>query len=102
MIMKPIKCLCGTMTKEFTETKEGVKIYGGKCPKCGEIYWSGGEMLRWEILTGRRKLSRKVGIVGDSYVIRIPKKIVEESKIKLGDYALFEQAKNGILIKIVH
>lgn len=45
---------------------------------------------------------RKFGILGDSTVMRIPPEVVSHYEIKPGDYALFEERPEGILMKPVH
>ena len=100
MSMKKCAMCNGTLVSHF-EVSESVRIAGFKCKSCGETFWPSSEMLRWEVLTGRRKTARKVGILGDSLVVRIPKSVAKDV-VREGDYALFEKAKEGFLVKIVH
>lgn len=85
-----------------SETSEGFPIRGFRCRRCSETFWPASEMLRWEVLTGRRKTARKIGVLGDSLVVRIPSNIAKDSSVHEGDYALFEPAKEGFLVRIVH
>ena len=96
------ECVCGgELTKTF-EKREGIKLKGMRCVKCNEVYISGDELLKFEILTGRRKsLARKISKVGSSKVVRIPSKILEQFDIKLGDYVLFEPTGEEIRLKVV-
>lgn len=93
---------CGTNVKAAKCIKEDITLNCMKCPKCGEEYFTSSELLKFDIKTGRVKLIRKFGIVGDSTVMRVPIKIVEDYQIKPGDYGIFEKRSEGILIKPVH
>lgn len=93
---------CGTDVKLTKCTKEGVSLNCLKCPKCGEEYFTSSELIKLDILTGKRKLVRKFGVLGDSTIMRFPKKLVEDYKIKPGDYGIFEEKPDGILIKPFH
>ena len=59
------------------------------------------EMIKYDTLTGKRKMTKKFGTLGDSSIIRIPDKIIRDLKIKPGDYGFFEQRPDGILIRLV-
>lgn len=78
---------------------ENISLHCFRCPKCGEEYLTSSELIKFEILSGRRKLIRKFGTLGDSMIIRIPETIKKECRIKLGDYGIFEKTSKGILIK---
>ena len=92
------KCaLCKGALKKHSEVSDSIRINGWKCMKCGETFFPSSEILRWEILTGRRKNVRKIGKIGDSLAVRIPKILAESFGIKEGDYAFFENPKKGIL-----
>ncbi len=54
--MKKIdKCLCGGKLEDVAVVRDGIHMLGQKCVKCNEIYFDAEEMLRYEMLTGRRK-----------------------------------------------
>lgn len=93
---------CKTNVKVAACVKEGISLNCLRCPKCGEEYFTSSELLRFDILTGRQKLVRKFGALGDSIVMRLPPQVLKDYKIKPGDYALFEEMPEGILIKPVH
>lgn len=82
--------------------KEGISLNCLRCPRCGEEYFTSSELIKFDILTGRRKLIRKFGILGDSTIMRLPPKVVDDYSIKPGDYASFEEREEGILIKPIH
>jgi CRISPR/Cas system-associated protein Cas10 (large subunit of type III CRISPR-Cas system) len=93
---------CGTKVKLAKCKKEGIALNCMRCPKCGEEYFTSSELLKFDIKTGKRKLIRKFGILGDSTTIRLPPQIIKEHNIKPGDYGVFENKPEGILIKPVH
>ena len=97
------KCYkCGTDIKIFKCIKEGVSLNCLKCSKCGEEYFTSSELIKFDIKTGRRKLIRKFGILGDSTIMRFPNQVIDDFKIKPGDYGVFEKRPEGILIKPIH
>ncbi|MFQ6136192.1 MAG: AbrB/MazE/SpoVT family DNA-binding domain-containing protein [Candidatus Hydrothermarchaeales archaeon] len=94
--------LCKGGLEEYKETSEGVVIRGWKCNKCGETFFPSTEMLRWEVLTGRRAdLARKVREIGNSVAVTLPKKLVKEEGIHKSDYILFERTEKGTMIKVI-
>ncbi|MDP7323663.1 MAG: hypothetical protein QF632_02790 [Candidatus Woesearchaeota archaeon] len=93
---------CKTNVKPAKSIKEGVSLDCLKCPKCGEEYFTSSELIKFDIKTGRRKLIRKFGVLGDSTVMRFPTQVLKEYKIKPGDYGAFEKRPEGILIKPIH
>lgn len=95
--------LCKGELKSHKEVSEGVEIRGWKCKKCGEVFFPSSEMLRWEVLTGRRSDSaRKVREIGNSVAVTLPKKLVKEESIHKEDYILFERTEKGMLMKVIH
>ena len=103
--MKPFmkKChKCNSDVKMTKTRKEGIQLDCMKCPKCGEEYFTSSELIKFDIKTGRRKMVRKFGTLGDSTIMRIPPDVVKEFSIKPGDYGIFEKKPEGILIRLVH
>ncbi|MFH1174644.1 MAG: AbrB/MazE/SpoVT family DNA-binding domain-containing protein [archaeon] len=92
---------CGTNVKQAKIVKEGITLTCMKCPKCGEEYYTSSELLRFDVLTGKRKLVRKFGTLGDSTILRIPPEVLKDFNIKPEDYALFEKKDDGIFIRPV-
>jgi len=93
---------CGSRIKAAKSIKEGVSLNCMRCPKCGEEYFTSSELIKFDIKTGRRKLIRKFGVMGDSTIMRFPSQVLKDYKIKPGDYGLFENTPDGILIKPIH
>lgn len=92
---------CNTDVKIAIAIKEGIELHCLRCPKCGEEYFTSSELIKFDILSGRRAMVRKFGVLGDSTVMRFPSKVLDDYGIKPGDYALFEEKPDGILIKLV-
>lgn len=97
------KCYkCETDVKVDTTIKEGFTLNCLKCPKCGEEYFTSSELVKFDILSGKKKMIRKFGVLGASTVMRFPSNVLKNYDIKPGDYGLFENRPDGILIKPIH
>ena len=95
--------LCKGKIVEGSEMRDGVKLKGWKCARCGETYIPSGEVIRWEILTGRRKgYVRKIRSVGNSKVVTLPERLIAEARIHIDDLVLFEKMKDGLFLRIIH
>lgn len=94
--------VCKGRVKKMVEERNGVELAGYKCEKCDEVFFPSGEIVRYEILSGKRKPVRKIGKVGNSIIIRIPSNIAHEFGIKKGSIAYFEKKGHEIDIKILH
>ena len=94
------KCIeCDGEVKKSSIVKKGIVLEAWECQKCGEKYIPSREMSRYEILTGRRKTHvRKVGPIGASLKITIPKDIAEKFGIGEGELLYFEPKKEGIMM----
>ena len=93
---------CNAEVKISKCIKEGIELNCLKCPKCGEEYFTSTELIKFDVLTGRRKMVRRFGILGDSTIMRFPPKVVKDFGIKPGDFGIFEEVLEGILIKPLH
>lgn len=96
------KCICGGSLSNTAIEKNGVNMKAQKCSKCGEVYISGSEMLRYDILKGKTSMVRKVRKSGDSLIVTVPKQIVEKFEVHNGDVIAFESHEKEIKLKIVH
>jgi len=90
---------CGTDVRIAKVIKEDITLDCLKCPKCGEEYFTSSELVKFDIKTGRRDMIRKFGTLGDSTIMRFPSKILKIHNIKPGDYGVFQDRPDGILIK---
>ena len=97
---------CAICKGELTEHKEkmdAVEVRGLRCTKCGETFFSSSELLRWEIMSGKRKDNvRKIRKIGNSLTITLPSVFVKSDDISDNDLAIFKKKKNGYLIQIIH
>jgi hypothetical protein len=93
---------CKVNVKPAVIVEDGETMNCLKCPKCGEKYFTSSEIIKHDIKTGKRKFVRKFGVIGDSTVMRIPTHVLKEYNIKPGDYGVFENRPDGILIKPIH
>ena len=90
---------CGADVKNAKCIKEGISLECMKCFNCGEEYFTSSELIKLDIKSGRRKMVRKFGVLGDSMVVRFPAKVLKDFNVKPGDYGLFEKRPDGILIR---
>lgn len=95
--------ICKEKLEDHKENRDGVEIKGWKCSKCNETYFSSNELLRWEVLSGKRTDNvRKIRRVGNSLTITIPNIFVKNDEIHDDDFAIFKKTKKGYLIQIIH
>ncbi len=81
-----IKCQCGKWTRPKYFNMEGFKVRGSECSSCGEIYFNAEDAnkvlifnkIKNEVLTG------KVAKAGNSYVVRLPKKLIDALNLTVG------------------
>ena len=96
------KCYkCKIKVKATKVTKKGIKLNCLKCPKCKEEFFTSEELIKYDLIRGKKSILRRFGILGDSMIIRVPPKIIEEAKIEPGDYAEFEMKNGKILVKTI-
>jgi ribosomal protein S27AE len=81
-----VDCTCGTRTVPKYFKMEGLKVRGSECPKCGEIYFNSEDANRLLIFNKIRHeiMSGKVTKAGNSYVLRLPKKLVDALGLTVG------------------
>ena len=81
-----IKCVCGEFAKSKIFNVEGFKIKGWQCAKCDRIEYS--EEIN-KVLTikklKKQPISVRVGTLGVSEFIRIPKEIQQLTNLKKGE-----------------
>ncbi len=84
---KGMKCLCGNAAVETHVNIDGFKIKAWKCESCHEEYLDSAEAQFLLLMKKMQKKphTAKVGVLGDSYIIRIPKEIVDYMQIKKGE-----------------
>ncbi len=86
---KGMECVCGETAKESHTNIEGYKVRSWKCEKCGEEYLdsSDAEFVLLISKTRKHPIKVKVGVLGESYIIRIPKELAEIMHIAKGKVA---------------
>jgi len=99
--------ICKGKLTDHKEKKDGVEIHGWKCTKCNETYFSSNELLKWEVLSGRRKDNvRKIRKVGNSFTVTFPnifiKKIRSISEEMTTEFEKIRNSKNFEKISIKH
>lgn len=99
--MKSIKCSCGANAKPFMTDFEGFEVNGWKCEKCKEEYLDPRELnpiLKLKKLEKENTLKAKVGVVGNSYTIRVPKPLIDAYHVRKGSFAKYKPTKEGFLV----
>lgn len=103
--MKNYTCECGgKMTLAEVEISSGIKSEGYKCGKCDEIEFTEDQMrkaLRQKEKAIKTVVTRKIGEIGGSLVIRIPKSVENQMKLKSGEEVNLTVEKNRIIIEPV-
>lgn len=81
---KKIPCSCGKMAVQTTLKYKQYWVRGWKCP-CGESYIHPEDSLRISKLEKLKSVKVKIGIVGQSMVIRIPRDFTEVYNLEKGE-----------------
>jgi hypothetical protein len=80
-----IPCECGGMAEKATVTHRHYKVRGWECGACGRSYIHPADSLKVSRLEKLAAMKVKVGIVGQSVVIRIPKDLAEVYGLEKGE-----------------
>jgi Antidote-toxin recognition MazE, bacterial antitoxin len=100
---KYMKCECGGKLKlTEVETLPGINSEAYKCEKCNEVEFTEEQMR--EALRKKEKaikiiVTRKLGEIGGSLVIRIPKSVENRMKLKAGKEVSVSVENNKIIIE---
>lgn len=98
-----MKCACGALAQPTRIKIDGYGVRAWKCPKCKEEYLDSGDA---EFLLIMKKLQKKgitakIGVLGNSFIVRIPKEIAEILKLAKGKKALLSMnAPNNLTISV--
>ncbi len=100
---KYMKCECGGKMKlAEVEVVSGIKSQAYKCEKCGEVEFTE-EQVRKALQKKEKAIkivvTRKLGEVGGSLVLRIPKSVENHMKLKNGEEVNIIVEKNKIVIE---
>jgi hypothetical protein len=96
-------CECGgELELTDVEVTPGIKSQAYKCGKCGEIEFTEEQMRK--ALQKKEKaikvmVTRKIGEVGGSLVLRIPKSVENQMKLKRGEEVNLRVEKNKLIVE---
>jgi len=81
-----MKCVsCGGWAEETTVTVDGFEMRAWRCEKCGEEYLHPEDAEKALVLNKYKKGKKvKVGTLGESTIVRIPKELVEALGLEKG------------------
>ncbi|MFC1752555.1 AbrB/MazE/SpoVT family DNA-binding domain-containing protein [Thermoproteota archaeon] len=83
--MKCFNCNSNVNAKRQVFNIMGFKVRGWKCPKCGEEYYEGDDINKVLVYNKLKKgIPVKVGALGNSLVMRLPKEVSSVFDIKKG------------------
>lgn len=101
--MKNYTCECGgNMKLAQVEIYSGTKSEAYKCEKCGDVEFTEEQMrkaLRKKEKSIEMVATRKIGEIGGSLVIRIPKSVENMMKLKKGEEVSLRVEKNKIIVE---
>lgn len=104
--MKTLKCWkCETIMVRTTDTFHGFRINAWKCRKCGDVVYDAADIqpiLRYNKLKTAKRVSSKVGVLGNNKVLRIPKYIEQIYNITRGQKIEFELEPQAIKLRVRH
>lgn len=92
---KALKCICGGTAKETLLSYKGFKLRGWKCSKCSEEITDPRDFNAYMELKRKQKLKVKVGKLGNSLVLRIPKAIQDLHHIRKGEELIISSESQG-------
>jgi len=90
--------------EKIIDTFQGFRVKASQCRKCKEIIYDEQEIepiLKYNKLrTGKKGLISKVGILGNSKILRIPKTVEQIYNITKGRKIEFELEPEAIKLKV--
>lgn len=100
-----MKCWeCKLIMKKVEETFHGFSVEGWKCPKCQEIVFDEAviqPILQYNKLQqSKQGLTVKVGVLGKSKILRIPKVAEQIYSITKGEKVTFSLEPGQITVKL--
>lgn len=98
---KCFKCNSIVNTKKRVFNIIGFKVRGWKCPKCKEEYYEGDDINKVLVYNKLKKgIPVKVGVLGSSLVMRIPKEVSETFNIKKGKEVVLKVKDNELVVGV--
>ena len=102
--MKRLNCWkCNIVMRKIIDNFEGFKVNAWLCTKCKDIVYDEADIqpiLKYNKLKTSKKVASKVGILGKSKIIRIPKSVEQIYNITKGKKIEFELESEAIKLKI--
>ncbi len=102
LLKEEIQCIKGHLAKPKTFNVQGFEVRGWQCNKCGEIEYSDDiqKYLIWNKLR-KNPLRVKVGVLGSSAIIRLPKEFLRLFNLKKGRFVeLVPESMNKISLTV--
>lgn len=99
---KKIRCECGKWAKPKTFNVEGFWVRGWQCPKCDRIEYSD-DINRVLMINKLKKqhLRVKVGVLGQSKIVRMPKELLEVVDLAKGETIdIYPESPRKIAIEV--
>ena len=98
-----MKCACGEIAQPKKTNIEGFSVRAWHCKKCGEEYIDSDDaefVLLYKKIQ-KKPINAKLGVHGNSYIIRIPKEIAEIMHLTKGKTAeLKMKDQHSIIISV--
>ena len=102
--MRKLNCWnCNIAMKRIKDNFQGFKVNAWLCTKCKDIVYDEADIqpiLKYNKLKTSKKFAFKVGILGKSKILRIPKSIEQIYNITKGKKIEFELEPETIKLKI--
>ncbi|MBI5061571.1 MAG: AbrB/MazE/SpoVT family DNA-binding domain-containing protein [Candidatus Aenigmarchaeota archaeon] len=100
-----IRCECGgTMKRTRIEIMPDLFSEGYKCAKCGETEFTEEQMrkaLRVKEKAIKIMVTRRLGMVGESVILRIPKEVTERMNLKEGEEVRVIVENNKMIVELI-
>ena len=102
--MKKLICWkCDTGMRRIVDNFQSFQVEAWKCPKCSDIVYDEADIqpiLKYNKIKDSKKVTSKVGILGKSKIIRIPKTIEQIYNITKGKKIEFVLEPKALKLKI--
>ena len=92
---------CGSVMRKKTFKMTGFDVRGWECPKCGEVLYMGDDLNKVLVENKlKRGIPVKVGILGNSFVMRIPKEVSSAFDIRKGKEVIFRIKDKELVVEV--
>ncbi|PIU21426.1 MAG: hypothetical protein COT15_02250 [Candidatus Diapherotrites archaeon CG08_land_8_20_14_0_20_34_12] len=100
--MNKINCVCGKTAKQKDFNVQGFQVKGWQCPSCKRIEYSD-DINKVLVIRKLQKnpIIAKIGILGESKIVRLPKQLDEIMLIKKGELVeIYPESLTKIAIEV--